>query len=133
MRLYVAAHFQDMGDAENVASLLESAGHTVVSDWHRKDENESELSISDKIEIAIKDEAQVSESEGLVLLETPHLVTGGKFVEAGICIGRGKPVFLLGKPENVMMYHPNVIECDSKKTMLYAIEDYINIVRENNG
>jgi nucleoside 2-deoxyribosyltransferase len=130
VKLYVAASYEDKRHAESVAKELESAGHQVVSDWHRKEER-GELTSHDKATIAFKDATQVTQSDGVVLLEASHPVTGGKFVEAGICIGLGRPVFLRGEPENMLMYHPNVFECPDTKAVLYAIEDFINIGKAN--
>jgi hypothetical protein len=50
----------------------------------------------------------VISSDALVLLSSPFRVPGGKFVETGIAVGRGMPVFVLGVRENMLMWHSSV-------------------------
>ena len=44
----------------------------------------------------------------LVLVAGPDRYPGGKFVEAGIAMGLGKPVVVLGHRENMLLWHPDV-------------------------
>ena len=69
--------------------------------------------------IAMRNDGKISESEYLILISDDERVPGGKFIEAGIAIGMGKAVVALGKRENVMLFHENVVLCETKEK-LYA-------------
>lgn len=100
--VYVSAHFPDAAQADRVASILNRAGYLVVSTWHAGESDSTPAAA------AARDFAQLDKADAVVLLSTPHRTTGGKFVEAGYALGKGKPVFVLGTRENWMMHHPKV-------------------------
>jgi nucleoside 2-deoxyribosyltransferase len=121
MRVYVAAH--DRWAACHVASVLKSAGHSVVSTWHDEDFlPTSEHTRAECWEIAERDVNQVRESDAVVLVAGPDKYSGGKFVEAGIAIGLNKVVVVLGRRENMLLYYPPVTVADDVQGVLEKLQ-----------
>lgn len=119
MKIYVASHCR--WAACHVASELRKAGHKIISHWHDVEFLPThEHTESQRRTIAAVDIADVAESDALVLIAGPDKYSGGKFVEAGIAIGRGKPVYVLGRRENMLLW-------SDKVTQFNEIDD---IVRE---
>ncbi len=113
MKIYVASH--DRWAAEYVATRLWQKDYRVVSTWHshgflRKEEMTDEQKQHD----ANRDVGEVMQCDALVLVSGPDRYPGGKFVEAGIAIGRGKHVFVLGPRENVLLWSDMVTQCASE-------------------
>jgi nucleoside 2-deoxyribosyltransferase len=107
MKFYVAAYNQD--EARAVGEQLKAAGHTLTSSWLGETlVPETDLCQGAKQEIATRCVKEVLAADVLVLLASPRRVPGGKFVEVGTAIASGKPVYVLGHRENMLMWHPLV-------------------------
>jgi nucleoside 2-deoxyribosyltransferase len=108
MKLYIACH--DPKLASNVA--LKLSGHEITSRWHdgRPFKPTSEHSPAECAAIAQMDADDVTAADAVVLIAGPDKYSGGKFVEAGIAIGQGKPVYVVGRRENMLLWHPLVQE-----------------------
>src|SRR3954463_6640841 len=111
MRLYIASKHQDLA-AALMADLI-SDGHDITSRWITMDSKfgfglES-YTDDERRALAPMDEADVPTAvDGLVLIaEQPGItVPGGKHVETGIALALERPVFVLGRRENVFHWHP---------------------------
>jgi len=104
MKLYIAGH--DQYEARKIASILHNAGHGITSRWLDEDfKPTKEYSLAERKTIAYMDTFDVIAADALVLISSPEKVSGGKFVEAGIAIGLGKKVFIIGHVENMLLYH----------------------------
>jgi len=107
MKIYVASH--DRWAACHVADVLKAKGHEITSRWHSQEflptEAHTEL---DRAKIAQEDVDDVSASNALVIISGPDRYSGGKFVEAGIAIGQGKPVVVIGRRENMLLWLPSI-------------------------
>lgn len=120
MKVYVAAHCR--WAACHVADVLRSVGVDVISSWHGKvflpteSHNEPE-----RREIAIEDASEVIDCDALVLVAGKEKYSGGKFVEAGIAIGLGKQVVVLGRRENMLLWHPLVVRVDEPEDIVEAL------------
>lgn len=117
MKIYIAGHNQEEG--RRLAEILKRCGHTITSTWLNEslaEENGSDD--ENKRLIAEKDAKEIFSSDAVVLFASPRRVPGGKFVECGIAIGAGLPVYLLGHRENMLMYHGLVQQFNS-------IEDFL--------
>ena len=107
MKVYVASH--DRWAACHVASVLEGAGHAVVSMWHEKEFHPTDKHTeAERTAIAIEDCEDVARADALVLIAGPDKYSGGKFVEAGIAVGMGKRVVIIGRRENMLMWLPSI-------------------------
>lgn len=107
MKIYVASH--DRWAACHVAEILRSKGHVIVSRWHNKEFlPTTEHNEAERREIALEDFEDVTVSDALVLVSGPDKYSGGKFVEAGIALGQGKRVIVIGRRENMLLWLPSV-------------------------
>jgi hypothetical protein len=112
MRIYIAAHDKDR--ALLCATYLRDRGHMIISDWfHLPFLPTDQYSERDRANIATLDVDQVAFSEALVLLDSPDRVPGGKFVEAGVALGLRKLVYVVGRRENMLMWHPAIKRFDT--------------------
>lgn len=102
MKIYIASHSKELANA--FASNL-PAGFAITSRWHSKEFLPTDHhSLGDRFEIAIEDANDIKRADALVLLSGPDKYSGGKFVEAGIAYGMGKPVYFVGRRENMLCY-----------------------------
>ena len=112
MKFYIAGCNQDMAIA--LSEELKSLGHEIICTWLTTPFKRTiEYSIEERVAIAKLDADEVTQSDAVLLVESEGMVPGGKFVEAGIAIGQGKPVYVLGRRENMLMWHPLVRQVDS--------------------
>lgn len=117
MKVYIAAHSSEL--ATEVAKKLEQEGFNIISTWHKEPMGAtSEYTPEDRRKIANLDAAQVTEADILFLLESPFKVSGGKFVEAGIALGQGKPVVVIGRRENMLLWHTLVLQFDTVEAFI---------------
>lgn len=109
LRLYIAGHSQDA--AMRLKQELEQRGHVCTARWvldasfARKTDDEA------KIAAAVMDlEDVLAGRDGLVLLSESEgvMVPGGKHVEMGFALAKGYPVYVIGRRENTLQYHPSV-------------------------
>lgn len=122
MRFYVAAHSQE--EARKVADLLKAAGHTICSTWLHEDyKRTTEYTGEERRAIANKDAMEVANSDAIMLLASPYRVPGGKFVEVGVAIGLGKPVYVLGHRENMLMWHDLVRQFNSAEDLIVRLSE----------
>ncbi len=111
MTFYIAAHSRNYAAA--VKSELERRGHTCTARWIVEDTKfgTGEYSDAERRSLAVADEEDVrSATDGLILLAESkgHLVPGGKHVETGMALALGRPVYVIGEPENMFHWHPRV-------------------------
>jgi nucleoside 2-deoxyribosyltransferase len=106
MKIYIASHDPEL--AREQARKLVRLGHTITSRWHdgRPFLKTDEYTEQERRKIAFEDWHDVTEADALLLIAGPDKYSGGKFVEAGIAIGQGKAVYVLGRRENMLMWHP---------------------------
>ena len=113
MKLYIASHSQV--SARDMQLELEQAGHSITSRWITHDwkfghPSESAYTDGERRDIALMDQADIQDAEGLVLIAEAvgKTVPGGKHVETGIAIALKLPVFVVGRRENIFHWHPLV-------------------------
>lgn len=103
LKVYIACHSKEMAQKE--ARRLQDAGEIVVSRWHSGEFLPTQkISPEDRFQLAIEDLNDIKRADYLILISGPDKYSGGKFVEAGIAYGLGKPVFVNGRRENILCY-----------------------------
>ena len=113
MKVYISSH--DIDHAREAAAAVEAAGHSVVSTWHLGSgpmKRAADMTADEMTNKARANAHQIGLCDALLLVASADKVPGGKFVEAGIAIGRGKRVAAWGRRENVLMHHPRVVQAD---------------------
>jgi len=118
MVIYVASH--DPKAAIDMSEALMDAGHLVISSWPWESRDLSWTDGRYKI-LALRDVREVSLAEALVLIADKSYCPGGKFVEAGIAIGQGKPVYVVGHRENLLLWHPSVDLVNNQEELLQLL------------
>lgn len=122
MKVYVAAHCR--WAALHAASVLRAAGHTINSTWIDQPFHPTEsVPPEDRAVIAAQDACDVAEADALVLIAGPDRYPGGKFVEVGIALGRDKAVIVIGRRENMLMYHPRIVQVDTPEQAVKALQE----------
>lgn len=117
MKIYVAALFGSRPQMELVCDKLKSLGHEVTARWVYG--GEEGLS---RTKIALLDLEDVDDAD-IVLSFTLPLGTlfngGGRHVEFGYALAKGKRVVIIGERECVFHHHPRVLQFDT-------LNDWIN-------
>ena len=102
MRVYISSHSLDK--ANELATALEAAGHTVTSVWHRDGGPKLPLTeVAEWRDRADRNFLNICPSDVLALIGHTERVPGGKFVEAGYAMGKDIRVYVVGEVENGMM------------------------------
>ena len=116
MKVYMAALFSRREEMEDKAIFLRASGYQVVSSWVFG--GEEGLARSD---IAVLDLDDVEKADILLAFSHPrgtHTPGGGRHIEFGYALARGKICVVIGPRENVFHEHPSVIQYDSLQEFL---------------
>ena len=106
MKVYLAAMFSRRGEMEKYAEQITMSGHEVVARWVYG--GESGLNRTD---IALLDLEDVDKADVVVSFTHPrHTPTsgGGRHVEFGYALAKGKEIAIISHRENVFHHHPSV-------------------------
>lgn len=113
MKFFVASHSQPA--AQDVLNRLHKCGHEVTSRWITTDKRfhrgVEAYTDAERTAIALMDEEDVRQAtDGVVLIAEPpgQMVPGGKHVETGMALALGRPVYVIGRKENIFHWHPAV-------------------------
>jgi hypothetical protein len=121
-KVYVSSF--DLLAARHVRDVLTAAGHAVTSTWHEPGSARATADEDWRGLIGGRNDLEIRSSDVLVLVACKNDVPGGKFVEAGIAIGAGKPVVVLGHRENRVLWHPLVKAVSGTEDLPSAVEHW---------
>jgi hypothetical protein len=113
VKIYIASRNQEAG--QRLRALVQSLGHQVTSRWLDEAQYTGiPAEQQEKVRAAIENLEDVQSADLLILRAEPDgsFVPGGKHVETGAALAWGKPVLVLGRPENVFHWHPLVTIVD---------------------
>jgi nucleoside 2-deoxyribosyltransferase len=108
MKVYLASNYSTWPDMQVKAAQLKYLGHEVTSEWITGAHNGD-----DRAEYAAIDLRDIDEAEAVIFFsESPEgsRTRGGKHVEFGYALARGKQIFLVGPPVNVFHHLPQVVQ-----------------------
>jgi nucleoside 2-deoxyribosyltransferase len=91
MKIYVAGKWEDWERVRRVQDALKERGHTITHDWTREAVSEHPR------EKAILDVRAASEADAVVAVLEQDLQYRGTYVEIGVALGKGVPVYSLGQ------------------------------------
>ena len=106
MKIYIAALFARRKEMENWANALKEHGHEITARWVYGGENGLT-----RTDIAILDLDDVNACDVLLAFTHPYGTQtpgGGRHVELGYALAKGKTVCIIGERENVFHHHPHV-------------------------
>ncbi len=120
MSVYLANQFSKIEETRQYAKELRELGVVVTSRWLEEpsDPNHSlkDHSVFQHKEAAIKDRDDLLLAEDFVVFTVdPDALTrrGGRHVETGIALAKGKRVIVCGPHENIFHYLDGVIVCET--------------------
>lgn len=108
MKIYLASNYSTHPEMRGYAAKLEAAGHVVTSEWINGSSRGD-----DRAEYARIDLRDVDGADALIFFsESPagSRTRGGKHVEFGYALARGKRIFLVGPCVNVFHHLPEIIQ-----------------------
>lgn len=112
MWFYIAS--DNAAKAREAKNIIEALDHDVSSTWHNQDmKRTAEFTPEERAEIASNDVQDIQLSGAMILLASDDKVAGGKFFEAGLAFGLGKPVVIVGRRENMLLWHPGIEAFDT--------------------
>lgn len=113
MSFFIASHSQEA--ARRLMERLQEDGHHVCARWILSDTKFARgiesYTDEERRALAVTDEQDVRAAvDGLVLIAEPpgQTVPGGKHVETGIALALHRPVYVIGRRENIFHWHPLV-------------------------
>lgn len=120
MKIYIASRYSRRDEMRTVSLVLQAAGATVTSHWLSEDkplqtqmgDDSDEFYVStSRIDLMDVDSADMV----LFFAENPLVGTprGGRHVEFGYALAKGKWICVIGPKENVFHYHPRVFHYDN--------------------
>lgn len=89
MKVYVAGKWEDKARVSAVQNLLRAQGHTITYDWVQNEDPVSAVQ-------AMNDLHGVMKADALVFVAYEDLGFRGAYVEMGMALALGKPVYLRG-------------------------------------
>lgn len=121
MKIYIASLFSRREEMEGYAGIIKGAGHEIVARWVYG--GEEGLS---REQIALLDLEDVDKADVVVSFTHPRgtaTMGGGRHVEFGYALAKGKAVVLIGERENVFHDHPKVLQFTSLSEWLNSWHD----------
>lgn len=109
MRIYIAGRYSRRDEFREVAKQLEEMGHEVTSTWLREniDPNHTMADIPPSFAAgaALTDLEDVDRADAVLFYsETELTPRGGRHVEFGYAIAKGKFIYVIGPAENIFHY-----------------------------
>lgn len=108
-KVYISSHSKEQ--AENLKRWLCHCELDVVSTWHDQPGaigRSETMTDEEKQAVSVRNFPLIDSCDALVLISTDDKVPGGKFVEAGYAIGKGKKVVIYGRRENLMLWNASI-------------------------
>ncbi len=106
LKVYIAGRYANLAILAEERKLYEQAGIEITSSWLNNVEDG--MSFTD---VAVLDLKDVDAADALVLYTEPYgtpVPGGGRHVEFGYALGRGKHIVIVGPHENIFHWHPRV-------------------------
>ena len=113
MQVYLASRYSRKLELREYAAEARASYIGVISRWLEEDDDPNgtldKVSTVQLMEYAKQDIDDIDKADILVFFAEDPLVgvpRGGRHVEFGYALGAGKPIVVIGKPENVFHYLP---------------------------
>jgi nucleoside 2-deoxyribosyltransferase len=134
-KVFIAGWFEARGVMTELASLLTDEGFTVTSRWINTPKGVSDFYglHENTIRIHAAKDIEDLNAANLVILVNPKRHhgkgRGGRHWEVGYAYGRGKPIIIVGEPENLYHYLHDV----HRFSTTTPIGDFMNLVKRLRG
>jgi nucleoside 2-deoxyribosyltransferase len=115
MKIYLAGQYPRRDEFRMYRDVLNSSGHEVTSNWLNEISPLNTKMGDDPdqfyLETAVLDFEDIDRADAILFMaEDPHvgIPRGGRHVEFGYAMGKGKKILVIGPKENVFHYIPGV-------------------------
>lgn len=132
MKIYLAARYSRKQEMMRLAETLRENAIEVTSSWldepFAPDTLLNEVSPRLNMEYALTDLRDIDRADTVLFFSEDPLVgtpRGGRHVEFGYAVAKGKRVVVIGQPENVFHYLPAIIMYQSVQQFLDS-EEIVN-------
>lgn len=106
MKIYLAASYSRVDEANTYAQLLRDDGHVITSYWLTRIPEHQQWS---RRRCAEQDVRDILKADGVLVLTGTPTTSGGHHVEAGIGLAAGKRIVIVGPRQNVF-HHLALVE-----------------------
>lgn len=127
MRIYLASRYSRKEELRTYRSLAESCGATVTSSWLKESYSPnihmSEVPEATSREIADIDLWDIRAADTFVFFsedQDKQPPRGGRHFEMGYALAHDKRMFVIGKPENIFHFLPEIKFYDTFPEFLHA-------------
>lgn len=130
-KVYLAAMYQWMDRMKVEREKFHAAGYEVTAQWI--DNGEESEAIVTRHDAAQMDLNDIDRADIFVLFTLDHgtmFSSGGRMVELGYAMARGKAVFIIGDRENVFCHHDTVTVCRDVQDALVKIGLYRDAIEQ---
>lgn len=137
MKIYLASRFSRRHECHDLGKELEKYGFGIVSRWTLPDSNHvvpvgmsQQAADAERERFAVEDLEDIDRCDCIVSLMEPKArnnTRGGRHVEFGYAIGRGKELVVIGCKETVFHHHPQVRHFDDVAEYLCHVEDTFDV------
>lgn len=116
MKIYLAGRYERRLELVNIAKELKQFGHEITSRWLDGSHDNAP-----RQECALVDIEDIINADGILLItENQGATRGGRHFEFGYAYALGKTCIILGEPENVFHYLPEVeVFAELKDVLLF--------------
>ena len=134
MKVYLAAQYARRDELRQYRLALTSLGVTVTSRW-LDERNPLNTNMGDDttefyIETANIDIEDIEKADAVIFFSEDPLVgvkRGGRHVEFGFSLAKGKPVYVIGPRENVFHYLDRVYHFDTFNEFIATFKKYADV------
>lgn len=131
MKVYLAAVYQWMERMKVEREKFRAAGFEVTSQWI--DNGEESVAIVQRHDAAQMDLNDIDMADILVLFTLDKgtmFSSGGRMVELGYAMAKGKAIFIIGDRENVFCHHDTVTVCRDVDDALVKVGLYRDAIQQ---
>ena len=123
MKIYVAGKYQEREQVRGIYRELRDKGHKITVDWTDHDIYPHDAVAERLSDFAEEDVRGVKEADLFIGLMTNDHVYKGLWVEMGVALGEGMPVWIIGMAGDtcIFMNHPRVRKFSEVREVLEAL------------
>ena len=105
MRIYCAGKWEEKHRIQIVQNILRRAGHEITFDWTQQPNTTNEAELNEQCLYDIEGVMSADALVAVLVDEDKYLCkSANRYVEIGIAIGAGIPVYILGKPRQDFLF-----------------------------
>ena len=109
MDIYVAGKWEEKQQVRIVQQILRNAGHEITFDWTQQLDVTDEIDLDEQCKLDIEGVMSADALVAVLVDENKYVCkSSNRYVEIGIAIGAGIPVYILGKPRADFLFRRDI-------------------------